>query len=239
VTRRDTGRPLIVIPALNEQESIGGVIDEVRRVVPDARLLVVDDGSVDATRETALRAGAAVLSLPFNLGVGAALRAGFRYAVRAGHDVVVQVDGDGQHDPASIPELLAALDTANVVIGARFAGVGDYHVGMARKLAMRLLARSVSRRTQVALTDATSGFRAFDRAAIETFARDYPAEYLGDTVEALVIAGHSGLRVTQIPVVMRPRAGGTPSHRPVRSAVYLARVLLALAISRIRRREPR
>ena len=155
---RDPGTrkpPLVVIPALNEEESVAGVVEEVRRVVPDARLLVVDDGSVDATRAEALQAGAAVLSLPFNLGVGAALRAGFRYAVRAGHDVVVQVDADGQHDPASIPDLLAALDEANVVIGARFAGVGDYHVGIVRKLAMRLLARSASRRTRVALTDAT------------------------------------------------------------------------------------
>lgn len=230
---------LVVIPALNEEESIAAVVDEVRGVLPHSRVLVVDDGSTDKTRAKATEAGAAVLSLPFNLGVGAALRAGFRYAVRAGHEVVVQVDGDGQHDPASIPDLLSALDDADVVIGARFAGVGDYHVGLARRLAMRLLARSVSRRTKVALTDATSGFRAFDRRAIETFAWEYPAEYLGDTVEALVIAASAGLRVTQIPVVMRPRAGGMPSHRPFRSAVYLGRVVLAMAVSGTRRRRHR
>jgi len=228
-------RVLVVIPALNEEASVGQVVKEVEAVVPGAHVLVVDDGSVDRTREMALAAGAGVLSLPFNLGVGGALRAGFRYAVRFGYPVVVQVDGDGQHDPADIPRLLAELGEADVVIGARFAGRGDYSVKGPRRWAMRLLARSLSKRTRVPLTDTTSGFRAFDARAVEIFARDYPAEYLGDTVEALVIAARAGCRVSQVPVQMRLRTGGTPSQAPWKASVYLARTCLALVMSRVRR----
>jgi glycosyltransferase involved in cell wall biosynthesis len=224
-----------VIPALNEEATVGDVIVAVRRVVPDANVVVVDDGSTDKTAHVSATAGADVISLPFNIGVGGALRAGFRYARRFGFEVVVQVDGDGQHDPAHIPELLSRLADADVVIGARFAGVGSYDVSGPRRLAMRMLARSLSRRTGERLTDTTSGFRAFNRKAVELVAVDYPAEYLGDTVEALVIAARAGLRVTQVPVEMRPRVAGTPSQHWVKSMVYLARVFLALAMSRVRR----
>jgi glycosyltransferase involved in cell wall biosynthesis len=226
---------LVVIPALNEEASVGAVIEAVREVDPDAHVVVVDDGSTDDTTAVAKAAGADVIVLPFNVGVGGALRAGFRYARRFGYKCVVQVDGDGQHDPAHIPELLRGLDDADVVIGARFAGVGDYEVRGPRKLAMRLLARSLSRRTGERLTDTTSGFRAFNRRAVELFAVDYPAEYLGDTVEALVIAARAGLHVTQIPVEMRPRTAGAPSQHWFKSTVYLGRVFLALAMSRVRR----
>ncbi len=226
---------LVVIPALNEAESVGGVVKEVHAALPDAHVLVVDDGSTDGTRSAASSAGADVLSMPFNLGVGGALRAGFRYAVRFGYDVAVQVDGDGQHDPADIGALLAALTDADVVIGARFAGRGDYAVHGARRLAITLLARSLSRRTKTTLTDTTSGFRAFDRRAIEAFARDYPAEYLGDTVEALVIAARAGCRITQVPVAMRPRRSGTASQPSWRATVYLVRAVLAVVMSRLPR----
>lgn len=226
---------LVVIPAYNEEACVAQVVKEVADALPAAHILVVDDGSTDRTRAEARDAGADVISLPFNLGVGGALRAGFRYAVRFGYDVAVQVDADGQHNPHDVPRLLAALGDADLVIGARFAGVGDYEVRGARKVAMRLLARSLSRRARVPLTDTTSGFRAFSKPTIETFARDYPAEYLGDTVEAIVIATRAGLVVTQVPVTMRPRLSGRPSHRRLRSAVYLGRVVLALAMSRLRR----
>jgi glycosyltransferase involved in cell wall biosynthesis len=214
---------LVVVPALNEQDSVGTVVKEVHAVLPHAHVLVVDDGSTDATGRVASAAGADVLTLPFNLGVGGALRAGFRYAVRFGYDIAVQVDADGQHDPAEIPTLLAQLEHADLVIGARFAGRGDYEVRGARKMAMRLLARSLSRRTKAQLTDTTSGFRAFDARVIDLFAREYPAEYLGDTVEALLIAAHAGCRVTQVPVQMRPRAGGTPSQSSVKATLSRAR----------------
>lgn len=226
---------LVIIPALNEVQSVAGVIEEVGAAYPQAHILVVDDGSTDATRATAIRAGADVLSLPFNLGVGAALRAGFRYAVRFGYEVAVQVDGDGQHDPADIEGLLRGLRDADLVIGARFAGRGEYEVRGARRLAMRMLARSLSARTNATLTDTTSGFRAFNRPVIELFAREYPAEYLGDTIEALLIVGRAGFRVTQVPVQMRPRRHGEPSQSSVRSVLYLARAVLAMLMSRTRR----
>jgi glycosyltransferase involved in cell wall biosynthesis len=226
---------LVVIPALNEEASIEQVVKEVRAALPDAHVVVVNDGSVDRTAAVARAAGGDVIDLPFNIGVGGALRAGFRFALRFGYQTVVQVDGDGQHDPSDISGLLAGLTEADIVIGARFAGTGDYQVRGARKLAIKLLARSLSKRTGVQLTDSTSGFRAFNHRAVEVFARDYPAEYLGDTVEALVIASKAGLQVMQVPAHIRPRLGGTPSHRWLRSTAYLGRVFLALAMSRLRR----
>lgn len=232
---RQLPRFLAVIPALNEEASVGSVIARVREVDPTAHVVVVDDGSIDATADVARRAGADVISLPFNVGVGGALRAGFRYARRFGHQVVVQVDGDGQHRPEDIPTLLGCLDEADIVIGARFAGADEYEARGARRLAMRLLARSLSRRTGTRLTDATSGFRAFNRRAVELFALDYPAEYLGDTVEALIIASRAGLRVVQVPVKMLPRTTGNASQNWFMSALYLGRVVLAMAISRVRR----
>ena len=229
------GHVLVVIPALNEESSVGGVIKQVADVLPEAHILVVDDGSTDRTREVAMGAGAEVLTLPFNLGVGGALRAGFRFAVRYDYEVAVQVDADGQHDAAEIPALLKGLEDADLVIGARFAGTGEYPVRGARKLAMKALAHLLSRQTSAPLSDTTSGFRAFNRATIETFARDYAAEYLGDTVEALITASKAGLRVTQVPVAMRPRLSGQPSQGGLKSALYLGRVILALALSRLRR----
>ncbi len=226
-------RLLIVVPAWNEETTVGTTIAEIREKVPGARVIVVNDGSTDRTAAVAATAGAMVLDLPINLGVGGAMRAGYRFALRHGYDVAVQVDADGQHDPAHVHTLLAAMDAqaANIVIGARFAGVGSYQVRGARRWAMRLLSSVLSRVCRTRLTDTTSGFKACDRAAIARFAADYPAEYLGDTIESLVIAARAGLRVRQVGVTMRPRAGGRPSHNPVRSAIFLSRALLALLIA--------
>ena len=228
-------RVLVVIPAFNEDATLAGVVDEVRRALPSADVLVVDDCSTDGTRAVALATVAQVLTLPINLGVGGAMRAGFRYALRYGYDAVLQVDGDGQHDPQDAPRLIAALADADLVIGARFAGTGDYDVRGPRRWAMRLLAGTLSRVTGTRLTDATSGFRVSNARTLELFARHYPAEYLGDTVETLVIVARAGLTVAQVPVTMRDRAGGQPSQSPVRAAVYLLRVCLALVLGRIRR----
>lgn len=228
-------RVLVVIPAFNEQTTLAGVVAEVRAALPSADVLVVDDCSTDRTRAVALAAAVQVLTLPINLGVGGAMRAGFRYALRYGYDAVLQVDGDGQHDPQDAPRLIAALADADLVIGARFAGTGDYDVRGPRRWAMRLLAGTLSRVTGTRLTDATSGFRVCNARTLELFARHYPAEYLGDTVETLVIVARAGLTVAQVPVTMRDRAGGQPSQSPVRAAVYLLRVCLALVLGRIRR----
>lgn len=231
-------RVLVVLPALNEEEALPGVIAEVISVLPGVQMLVVDDGSSDRTSEVAAAAGADVITLPFNLGVGGALRAGFRYAKRFGYQAMVQVDADGQHNPIEIPGLVARLESADLVIGARFAGQGGYQVDPVRRFAMVVLAKLLSRRLKTKLTDTTSGFRAFGPHAIDLFAFDYPAEYLGDTVEALLIASRSKLRVEQVPVTMRERAGGAPSHSPLKAAILLARTLPAFVIPRPPMRPP-
>ncbi|MBA4246747.1 MAG: glycosyl transferase family 2 [Microbacterium sp.] len=222
------------MPAFNEEQSVAVTIADVRRALPAFDLLVVDDGSTDATRHVASAAGATVISLPFNLGVGAAMRAGFRFARDRGYTQAVQIDADGQHDPSEVPRLLEQLEHADLVIGARFAGRGDYVVRGPRRWAMVVLSIVLSRITGQKLTDSTSGFKAMGPRALDLFARDYPAEYLGDTIEALVIASKAGCRVVQVPVVMRERSGGTPSHQPLRSAVYLGRASIALLIGLIR-----
>jgi glycosyltransferase involved in cell wall biosynthesis len=229
---------LIVMPALNEEEAIGSVIAEVEAKLPGIHVLVVDDGSTDRTAEIARAAGARVLSLPYNLGVGGAMRAGFKYARQHDYENVVQVDSDGQHDPAGVPTLVAALATSDLVLGARFAGEGDYSVSGPRKWAMVVLAKVISGLAKSELTDTTSGFRATGPRAVELFSEHYPAEYLGDTVESLVIAARSGCRIRQIPVAMRPRAGGTPSHNPLKATAYLGRAAMALVIALMRPRVP-
>jgi len=227
-------RTLIVMPAFNEEASVAEVVREVATKLPGIAVLVVDDGSSDATTREARDAGALVATLPFNLGVGGAMRVGFRYAIENGFDNVIQIDSDGQHDPASVPDLLAELATADLVLGARFAGEGDYRVRGPRHWAMVVLATILSRSSRTRLTDTTSGYRASGPRAVALFAEHYPAEYLGDTIEALVIASRSGLVIRQVPVSMRPRAGGVPSHNPFRAAAYLGRAGLALVFAFVR-----
>jgi glycosyltransferase involved in cell wall biosynthesis len=175
-----------------------------------------------------------VMRLPFNLGVGGAMRAGYRYGHDRGFAAVVQVDADGQHDAAEIDQLLAVPD-ADVVIGSRFGGRGDYEVRGPRRWAMRLLSRTLSGIVGTAVTDPTSGFRLVHRRAVALFAEHYPEEYLGDTVEALVVAHRAGLTIKQVPVAMRVRTCGRASTDPVRSAVYLLRVVVAVGLAMVRR----
>lgn len=225
----------MIVPALNEQDSVGVVVRALQEHVPECDVLVVDDGSADRTGAVATAAGALVLTLPYNLGVGGAMRAGFKYALRHDYAAAVQVDGDGQHDVRAVRTLIAGLDNADIVIGARFAGEGDYSARGPRRWAMSLLARSLSRAVGTPLTDATSGFRACNRRAMTLFARHYPVEYLGDTVEALLIAGRSGLRVVQVPVQMYERTTGRRSAGTLKSSIYLGRAALALGLGLIRR----
>ena len=224
------------MPAFNEQESVGDVVREVFAKLPGIAVLDVNDGSTDATTRVAKDAGARVASLPFNLGVGGAMRVGFRYALENGFDNVIQVDSDGQHDPTSVPALLDALESADLVLGARFAGEGDYRVRGPRQWAMKILSLVLSHTSQTKLTDTTSGYRASGPRAVALFAEHYPAEYLGDTIESLVIASRTGLVIRQVPVAMRPRAGGIPSHHPLKAAAYLGRATVALIFAFIRPR---
>jgi glycosyltransferase involved in cell wall biosynthesis len=225
---------LVIIPALNEEATVGDVIRSVREQL-DADVLVVDDGSQDETSLRAREAGAMVLSHPFNLGVGAARRSGFRFAKAGRYKAVAQVDADGQHDVADVQVLLDRLssDSADIVIGARFDD--GYTVRGVRRLTMRLLSRVVSRRLGVSVTDTTSGFCAYSDRAVEVFAAGYPTAYLSDTVEALILADSHGFTIVEQAVHMRERQGGQPSSGTIKSSFHFVRLVLVLAIHRFRR----
>lgn len=233
VRKSQSPRVCIIIPAWNEEDSLPSVLAEVAARVPEAVVVVVSDGSHDSTAKVARQAGTHVLDLPLNLGVGGAMRAGYQFAVREDFDIAVQLDADGQHRPGDVARLVEVIHRgkADIVIGARFAGEGDYEATGPRWWAMKFLSRLLSRVVHTRLTDSTSGFKACSREATRVFARDYPAEYLGDTVEALVIAAKAGLVVRQVPVVMRERLAGRPSHNPLKSAIFLGRALLALLVA--------
>jgi glycosyltransferase involved in cell wall biosynthesis len=227
-------RLLVVVPALNEADSIAAVVTDARTEL-DADVVVVDDGSTDATGACAMAAGATVLTLPYNLGVGGAIRTALRYAEREGYRRVLQLDGDGQHEAVEGRRLVEVLDLEGVdlVVGSRFAA--GYAVGRGRRFVMRILAGIISRRLHTSVTDTTSGFRAMGPATIGVFAQQYPLDYLSDTVEALLIAGDAGLRVREVDVRMRPRQGGVPSSSALRSAYHLVRLLLVVLVHTIRR----
>ena len=227
---------LVIMPAWNESESIGNTIREVYEFGPVCDVLVVDDGSRDNTAQVAREAGATVLQLPFNMGVGGAMRTGFKYAKNYGYSQVIQVDADGQHDPRDIKAVLDGLQHADIAIGARFADKGNYTVRGPRKWAMKVLAWTISRVAGTNLTDVTSGFRAANMKAIRQYVDHYPAEYLGDTIDSLVVAIRSGCTVRQVGVSMRERQGGTPSHDPVKAAIYLGRSGMALLFALTRKK---
>lgn len=228
---RTTGRVLVIVPAWNEESNVGHTVREIKAADPSYDVVVVDDGSTDQTALAAREAGAVVLQLPFNLGVGGAMKTGYTYAQRHGYEYAIQVDADGQHNPTDIARVLAGLAVGDISIGARFADVGDYEAKGPRRWAMTFLASVVSRVARARLTDVTSGFRAANAAAIAQYVRYYPAEYLGDTIDSLVAASYSGLTVTQVPVAMRPRMSGNPSQGPIGSTVYLGRSVFALALA--------
>lgn len=224
-------RTLVAIPAWNEEGSIAGVIAKVREHRPEADILVVSDGSTDGTAERAREAGATVAVLPFNVGVGGAMRTAFLYASRHGYDAMVQVDADGQHEPAELDALLDGLDDADIIVGNRFFPGSTYDVHGPRRWAMRLLSWALSRMAGSRINDTTSGFRSAGPRAIALFATDYPAEYLGDTVGSLTIAIRRGLTVREVPVTMYYREIGRPSKNAIWSALYLGRASLALLVT--------
>lgn len=231
-------RLLVVMPAYNEQAALPAVLAEVKVTLPGVDVLVVSDGSTDDTAGVARRAGVMVLELPFNLGVGGAMRAGFKFARHHGYDQAVQLDADGQHDPTEVATLqqTQAEGEADLVVGARFAGAGEYVQKGPRRWAMRLIAAILSSMLGTRLTDATSGFKLLGPRAIALFAEEYPAEYLGDTVEALVIAHRAGLRIEQVGVHMRPRATGRASQSAAKAFVFLVRAMMAVCIALLRPR---
>ena len=229
-------RTLVAIPAWNEEDSIAQVIAKVREHRPDADVLVVNDGSTDRTAILAGQAGATVVSLPFNVGVGGAMRTAFLYAKREGYHAMVQVDADGQHDPADLDHVIDGLSDADVVVGTRFHPTSTYFVGGPRRWAMVLLSKALSRMNKGTISDPTSGFRSAGSKAIDLFAVDYPADYLGDTVGSLAIAIRRGLVIHETPVTMYFRQTGRPSKNAVWSTLYLGRATLAIIATGLKRR---
>lgn len=227
---------LVAIPALNESGSIASVIADVKSNIPDCHILVIDDGSTDETASIAKNSGATVLSMPFNVGVGGALRLAFRYASENGYDSVLQIDADGQHIPSEAKILLANAKENSIVIGSRFAnGFKNYKVSTSRKIAMKILSSTLSRICNTRLTDVSSGFRLTNGLAVKEFAINYPRDYLGDTVESLILANKSGFRITEVPVLMQQRQSGKPSQNSIKSIWYLIRTLLVIFLSLIRK----
>ena len=231
-----TQRIVAVVPAYDEADSIATVVHELRAFDPEIDVVVVDDGSSDATSETAIAAGAAVVRLPFNLGIGAAVQTGFRYALEHGYHTAVRLDGDGQHDPAELPKLLEPLarGEADVVTGSRFRDTeGGYRPPLARRLGITWFARLVSLLSGQRVTDTTSGFQALNRKGIALFASDYPSDY--PEVEATVLLLKHRLRLVEVPVRMREREHGASSITFLRSLYYAIKVTLALLVAMGRR----
>jgi len=228
-------RRVAIVPALDEEATIGRVLDELRAFDPGLDVVVVDDGSSDRTAAVAEAKGAHVVRLPFNLGIGGAVQTGFRFAADHGYDLAVRVDGDGQHDPSELARIIRPLldDEADIVVGSRFAAGGGYRPSRSRRVGIRILAWTVSRIVGQRVTDTTSGFQALNRRGIELFAADYPHDY--PEVEATVMVARHRLRLREVPVAMRERAGGRSSITALRSVYYMVKVLLALFVGLFRR----
>ncbi|MGH2849885.1 MAG: glycosyltransferase family 2 protein [Solirubrobacteraceae bacterium] len=233
-------RHLAIVPALNEAGSIAQIVSEIHTHAPGFDVLVLDDGSTYDTAAIATAAGARVISLPFNVGIGGAVQCGYMYARDHGYEIAVQVDGDGQHDARDIPRLLAELSESppvEMVTGSRFLGPGDggYRSSPLRRIGIRVFAATISLITRQRATDPTSGFRLVARSAIEIFARDYPHDY--PEVEAILLLHAHRLRSRELAVTMRPRTSGrsTINRRGV-PAYYMVKVLLAVFVGMLRAR---
>lgn len=232
-------KQLAIIPAYNEEAAIAQTIDDLRLHAPDFDILVVDDGSTDRTLHVARSHGATVVSLPFNLGIGGAVQTGYQHAAQQGYDIAVQIDGDGQHAPRHLGEMVGYLrehPEVNMVTGSRFmvGGQDNFRSTAARRLGIRLFARVLSRIVGQPVTDPTSGMRMVDRRGIELFGRDYPHDY--PEVEAVLLLHFHRLRSAELPVRMQPRLSGVSSINATRSAYYMVKVLLAILVGLLRAR---
>lgn len=227
---------LILIPAFNEEEQIAAIVAEVRRELPEAMVLVVNDGSSDLTAERAAAAGAKVLTHPFNMGYGVALQTGYKFARRSGYDYVLQMDGDGQHDPRYLRSLLAALEEgqADVALGSRFLGQGGYRAPFFRRWGIRLFGFLASRLSGQKFSDPTSGYQALNRRAIEFCVKDsFPGDY--PDADVLILMRRLGLRIREIPVKMQPSLNGRSMHSGLKPLYYLYKMLLSISLNLIRK----
>ena len=229
---------LIIIPAYNEEDSLGAVIESVRKHVPQAGIVVVNDGSTDSTAKVAEGAGVVVLTHLYNLGIGATMQTGYRYARVKGYDIAVQVDADGQHPADQIPRIIGPIieGKADMVVGSRFLGTGDYRPSLARSTGMGIFSRVVSAIIKEKVTDTTSGFRASGGRCIRFFSHHYPDDY--PEVEALVLLHKLGFSIMEVPVRMEDRTGGKSSITPIRSIYYMIKVLLAIFVDLLKKVDP-
>jgi hypothetical protein len=228
-------RRVAIVPAYNEEQNVGKVVRELHEFDAGLDVVVVSDGSVDGTAAEAAEAGARVVQLPFNLGIGGAVQTGFRYAYEEGYELAVRCDGDGQHIPSELDKVIAPVlaGEADIAVGSRFAGGDGYRSSASRRIGIRLLALIVSTIARQKVTDTTSGFQALNRRALGLFAADYPHDY--PEVEGMVMTIKHRLRLTEVPVQMREREHGRSSITALRSIYYMAKVLTALFVGLFRR----
>lgn len=226
---------LIIIPAFNEEETIGGVISAAREHMPGADIVVINDGSHDATGKIAEGMGVKVINHPFNLGIGATMQTGYRYAGRNAYDIAIQVDADGQHPAAQIKDIVAPVieGRADIVVGSRFLVKSGYSPSLARGAGMAFFSRLVSFIIRERVTDTTSGFRAAGRRCIDFFRHHYPDDY--PEVEALVLLHKKGFSIMEVPVKMAERRGGESSITPIRSVYYMVKVFLAILVDMLKK----
>ncbi|MBL9077622.1 MAG: glycosyltransferase family 2 protein [Planctomycetes bacterium] len=229
---------VLIIPAYREAGRVGPIVRRVRDTGLPLDIVVVDDGSADATAAEARAAGALVVRHPYNLGYGAALHTGYCYAFRRGYQRVLQMDADGQHEPTMLPRLLRALDDgADVALGSRYLDGTPPPQSLARRLGTRLFAQVASWWLRRPITDPTSGFQGLSRRALESVVHDgFPEDY-PDT-DILVEHHRRGLAVVEVPVVMRTRLGGVSMHRGARIAYYGYKMFLTLCLLPVRRPTP-
>jgi glycosyltransferase involved in cell wall biosynthesis len=234
-------RTLVFIPAWNEADSVAAVVADVRERLPDADVLVVDDGSTDATAARAAEAGATVASLPFNQGLGAALQTGYLYALRGGYDFCAHLDADGQHPPADVRRLLEEVyaDRADLVIGSRYrdpavAESDDYRPTVSRRIGTSVFRFFLTLATRQRFTDTTSGMRAANRRVMALFSENYSPDFA--EIESLQLAVRQGLRVEEVPVRMLERAGGSSFLTPLRSAFFIFKGMIVLLVGQFRPR---
>lgn len=228
-------RVLIIIPAYNEERNIGKVLEDIKAHIPDADVVVINDGSTDATAAIVSAYGITVLSIPYNVGIGAAMQTGYRYALKKGYDIAIQFDGDGQHRADQVTAIRASLlaGGGDLVVGSRFLGEKGYRLGLARHSGIKILSWTVSLLIGHPITDPTSGFRAVNHKVIGFFSAYYPDDY--PEPEAVVLLKRAGFRIAEVPVLMRERQTGRSSITPFKAFFYMIKVLLAIFVDMLKK----
>ena len=231
---KSTMKKLIIIPAFNEEVNIERTVENIKKDAPGFDYVIINDCSTDSTRKICEEKGYRVVNLPINLGIGGAVQTGYKYALRHDYDVVVQVDGDGQHDPKYLEMMFDELcdKELDMVIGSRFIAKEGFQSSMIRRVGIIYFTKLIKLLTGVTITDPTSGLRMVNRKVIEMFVKDYPKDY--PELESVVAIIKRGCDVREIPVIMKQRQGGVSSISPFKSVYYMIKVTLAIVIEKIR-----